>query len=153
VVTNLFQRLAMRGVDAYRRAIDPANKIGGTPAEKKDIYKERSPIYGIDKLQAPLLVHVTRNDTDVTIEESMQLIDALRARRPSTSETKIYDAPAGGHMFDRQSPATSRESRPAGAPPIDRMDPASYAPTNTPEQRDSWNRVWTFLEWHLQPYR
>lgn len=151
-VTNLFQRLAMR-IPAYRGAIDPANKIGGTPAEKKDIYKERSPIYGIDKIQAPLLVHVTRNDTDVTIEESMQLIDALRARRPLTSETKIYEAPVGGHMFDRQAPATSRVPRPEGSKPIDRLDPASYVPTNTPEQRDSWNRVWTFLEWHLQPYR
>jgi hypothetical protein len=23
---------------------------------------------------------------------------------------------------------------------------------DTPEQRDSWNRVWTFFEWHLKPY-
>jgi dipeptidyl aminopeptidase/acylaminoacyl peptidase len=149
-VTNLFQRLAWKGVESYRNAIDPANHIGGTPAEKKDIYKERSPIYGIDKLEAPLLVHVTRNDTDVVIEESMQLIDALRARRPTTSETKIYEAPAGGHMFDRQCPATARTP---GSKPPDPLDPASYVPTNTPEQRDSWNRLWTFLEWHLQPYR
>ena len=23
---------------------------------------------------------------------------------------------------------------------------------DSPEQRDSWNRVWTFFEWHLRPY-
>jgi hypothetical protein len=23
---------------------------------------------------------------------------------------------------------------------------------DTPEQRDSWNRVWTFFDWHLRPY-
>lgn len=149
-VTNLFQRLAWSG-DSYRRAIDPQNRTGGTPAEKKDVYKERSAIYGLDKIEAPVLVHITRNDGDVVIEEAMQLVDALRARRPTTSETKIYDAPQGGHLFDRQAPANDRV--PAGTKPPDPMDPATYAPTNTPEQRDSWNRVWTFLEWNLQPYR
>jgi len=23
---------------------------------------------------------------------------------------------------------------------------------DTPEQRDSWNRTWTFFEWNLRPY-
>jgi hypothetical protein len=23
---------------------------------------------------------------------------------------------------------------------------------DTPEQRDSWNRTWAFLEWSLRPY-
>jgi dipeptidyl aminopeptidase/acylaminoacyl peptidase len=149
-VTNLFQRLSWNG-DSYRRAIDPQNRTGGTPAEQKDVYKERSAIYGLDKIEAPVLVHITRNDGDVVIEEAMQLVDALRARRPLTSETRIYDAPKGGHLFDRQAPAND-DQRPGVAPP-DPMDPATYAPENTPEQRDSWNRVWTFLEWHLQPYR
>ena len=23
---------------------------------------------------------------------------------------------------------------------------------DSPEQRDSWNRAWTFFDWHLRPY-
>lgn len=134
-VTNLFQRLAYKGVERQHQAIDPANRFGGLPHEKRDVYKERSPIYSVDKLEIPLLVHITRNDQDVNIEECMQLVDALRARKPQLSETKIYDAPLGGHTFDR------------------RVNPKTWQPENTREQRDSWNRVWTFLDWNLDPYR
>jgi dipeptidyl aminopeptidase/acylaminoacyl peptidase len=132
-VTNLFQRLAYKGA-SYQRAIDPQNRYGGMPNEKHDTYRERSPIYQIDKLQIPLLVHITRNDGDVNIEECMQLVDALRARKPDLSETKIYDNPKGGHLFDRQ------------------VDAKTFVPENTREQRDSWNRVWTFLDWNLDPF-
>jgi dipeptidyl aminopeptidase/acylaminoacyl peptidase len=133
-VTNLFQRLAWAGVERQHQAIDPANRYGGLPNEKHDIYKERSPIYQIDKLQIPLLVHITRNDGDVHIEECQQLVDALIARKPGLAETKIYDNPKGGHLFDRQ------------------VDPKTFVPENTREQRDSWNRVWTFLDWNLDPF-
>jgi dipeptidyl aminopeptidase/acylaminoacyl peptidase len=134
-VTNLFQRLAWKGEETQRRAIDPANRIGGLPAERRDVYRERSPLYQIDKLQIPLLVHVTRNDADVNIEEDMQLVDALRSRKPDLAETRVYDHPKGGHLFDRQ------------------VDPRTWEPENTREQRDSWNRVWTFFDWHLDPFR
>lgn len=136
-VTNLFQRLAWAGVERQHQAIDPQNRYGGLPNEKHDIYRERSPIYQIDKLQIPLLVHITKNDGDVHIEECMQLVDALRARKPELSETKVYDNPQGGHLFDRQ---------------YDRNDTKTYTPQNTREQRDSWNRVWTFLDWNLDPF-
>lgn len=141
-VTNLFQRLAWKGVERQHNAIDPANRYGGLPNEKQAVYKERSPIYQIDKLQIPLLVHITRNDADVNFEEAQQLVDALIARKPTLSETKIYDDPQGGHLFDRQ---YTRKG--------DATDLEYYTPTGTPEQRDSWNRVWTFLDWNLQPYR
>jgi dienelactone hydrolase len=141
-VTNLFQRLAWAGVEQQHSRIDPANRYGGLPGDRNpainQTYKARSPIYQIDKLQIPLLVHITRNDDDVHIEECMQLVDALRARKPDLSETKIYDAPMGGHLFDRQ---------------YDRSDTATYRPLWTREQRDSWNRVWTFLDWNLDPYK
>jgi hypothetical protein len=70
----------------------------------------------------------------VNIEEAMQLVDALRSRKPILSETKVYENPPGGHTFDR------------------RVDPATWQPENTREQRDSWNRVWTFLDWNLDPF-
>jgi len=133
-VTNLFQRLAWKGVERQHQAIDPGNRYGGLPSERHDLYKERSPLYNVDKLQIPLYVGVARNDDDVNIEEDMQLIDALRSRKPGLAETMIYDNPPGGHTFDR------------------RVDPKTWEPENTREQRDSWNRVWTFLDWNLDPF-
>jgi dipeptidyl aminopeptidase/acylaminoacyl peptidase len=133
-VTNLFQRLAWKGVERQHQLIDPANRYGGLPFERHDVYKDRSPLYNVDKLQIPLFVAVTRNDEDVNIEEDMQLVDALRSRKPQLAETVVYDNPPGGHTFDR------------------RVDPKTWQPENTREQRDSWNRVWTFLDWNLDPF-
>ena len=133
-VTNLFQRLAWKGVERQKQAIDPQNRYGGLPFERREVYKDRSPLYSVDKLQIPLYVGVTKNDDDVNIEEDMQLVDALRSRKSSLAETMVYDNPPGGHTFDR------------------RVDPKTWQPENTREQRDSWNRVWTFLDWNLDPF-
>lgn len=127
-VTNLFHRLAFKGVERQRRLIDPQNKFGGLPNEKPSVYRERSPLFQVDRLQIPLLVHLADNDTDVNIEEGLQLVDALRARKPALAETKVYAAPPGGHLFDR------------------RVNPKTWQPENTPAQVDSWNRVWAFLD-------
>jgi dipeptidyl aminopeptidase/acylaminoacyl peptidase len=127
-VTNLFQRLALRGVEKQRALIDPANRLGGPPSERHDVYRDRSPLYNVDRLRIPLLVHVCRNDEEVTIEESLPLVEALRVRKPALADTKIYDAPIGGHVFDR------------------RVVWQTWQPANTPEQRDSWGRVWRFLD-------
>ena len=78
-VTNLFQRLAWNGVEQRKAQIDPANRYGGLPHQNRDEYKRRSPIYQIDNVEIPLLVHITRNDADVVFEEAAQLVDALRA--------------------------------------------------------------------------
>lgn len=145
-VTNLFQRLAWKGVARQHQMIDPANRYGGLPGDSaavNQVYRDRSPIYQIDKLRIPLLVHVTKNDQDVNIEEDMQLVDALRARKPELSETKVYDNPQGGHLFDRQYAGNSSDRS------ADSQSLATYAPTNTPEQVDSWARVWAFLEKNL----
>jgi dipeptidyl aminopeptidase/acylaminoacyl peptidase len=135
-VTNLFQRLAWKDVERQHQAIDPANRYGGLPgkADTNAVYKDRSPLYNVDKLQIPLYVGVTKNDQDVNIEEDMQLVDALRSRKPFLAETMVYDNPPGGHTFDR------------------RVDAKTHQPENTREQRDSWNRVWTFLDWNLDPF-
>ena len=134
-VTNLFHRLARKGVDSQRRAIDPQNRFGGSPSEKPQVYRDRSPLFQVDRLQIPLLVHVADNDEDVDFDEAMQLVDALHARKPNLAEVKVYRGPPGGHTFDR------------------RVSPLRWQPENTPDQRDSWTRVWSFLEAHLQaPY-
>jgi dipeptidyl aminopeptidase/acylaminoacyl peptidase len=149
-VTNLFQRLAWKGVDRQHRAIDPQNRYGGLPGDSQalnQVYKERSPLFLVDKVQIPVIVHVTKNDQDVNIEEDMQLVDALRARKPDLAETKVYENPLGGHLFDRMCPATL-----PNAGRVDMTKLENFVPTNTREQRDSWARVWAFLDWHLDPY-
>lgn len=134
-VTNLFHRFARKGMDRQRRAIDPQNRFGGSPSERPQVYRDRSPLFHVDRLQIPLIVNVADNDEDVDIDEAMQLVDALRARKPSLADVKVYRSPPGGHMFDR------------------RVAPVMWQPENTPEQRDSWARVWGFLDNHLQaPY-
>jgi dipeptidyl aminopeptidase/acylaminoacyl peptidase len=130
-VANLFDRLALKGIERQRRAIDPQNRFGGSPFERPETYRERSPVFHVDRLEVPLLVHIAGNDDDVTIEEGMQLIDALRTKQPRLASTKVYDYPAGRHLFDRQ------------------VEPGTWRPMNTPEQRDSWSRVWKFFHSHL----
>jgi dipeptidyl aminopeptidase/acylaminoacyl peptidase len=130
-VTNLFHRLARKGIERQRRAIDPQNRFGGSPSERPEVYRERSPLFQVDRLQIPLLVHVAENDEDVNIDEAMQLVDALRARKPLLAEVKIYPNPPGGHTFDR------------------RVMPGSWEALNTPDQRDSWQRVWAFFQGQL----
>jgi dipeptidyl aminopeptidase/acylaminoacyl peptidase len=132
-VTNLFHRLARKGVEQQRRAIDPQNRFGGAPSERPDVYRYRSPLFHVDELRIPLLVHVADNDEDVNIDEAMPLIDALRARKPELSDVKVYRSPPGGHLFDRRVVAATRQ------------------PENTPEQRDAWARIWSFFDAQLEP--
>ena len=41
---------------------------------------------------------------------------------------------SGGHTFNRRTNLKTLER------------------DDSPDQRDSWNRTWTFFEWHLRPY-
>jgi dipeptidyl aminopeptidase/acylaminoacyl peptidase len=137
-VTNLVFRLSYKG-PSYQRDFSTQSRIQGLPFEKRDLYIQRSPLYLIDKLKTPLLVHVATNDEDVNFVEDQQIIDALRSRKPDFAETKIYVDPtpgpvSGGHTFSR------------------RVNPQTLQRDDSPEQRDSWNRTWAFLEWHLRPY-
>ena len=64
----------------------------------------------------------------------MQLVDALRARKPNLADDEgVSRTRRAATLFDR------------------RVDPKTWQPENTPEQRDSWKRVWRFLDNHLQP--
>lgn len=137
-VTNLIFRLSYKG-PRYQRYFATQSRIQGLPFEKREIYVERSPFYHVHKIQVPVLVHVATNDTDVDFEEASMLIWALRAQKPDLAETRIYVDPppgsaGGGHTFNR------------------RVNSKTLEREDTPEQRDSWNRIWTFMEWNLRPY-
>ena len=137
-VTNLFQRLSYKG-PGYQRSFSTQARIQGLPFEKREIYKERSPYYQVEKLQTPLLVHIATNDEDVDFEEAEPLIYKLNVLKPHLSETKIYVDPdpwggSVGHAFSRR---VDRET-------LERVD--------SPAQIDSWNRTWTFFSEHLRPW-
>jgi dipeptidyl aminopeptidase/acylaminoacyl peptidase len=138
-VTNLIHRLSFSG-PGYQRSFATQKRIGGLPFEKRDEYIKRSPLYHVDKLKTPLLVHVATNDTDVYYYEDQQIVDALRSRKPDLAETKVYVDPppgaaSGGHTFSRR----------VNAKTLERND--------SPEQIDSWNRVWALFSEHLRPYQ
>lgn len=131
-VTNLLFRLSFKG-PSYQRSFATQEAVRGLPFEKREEYIRRSPYYWVDSLRSPLLVHVATNDEDVNFEEARPLIDALQARQPTLSETKVYVKPTPGptsvgHTFSRR---VNRQT-------LERDD--------SPEQIDSWNRVWAFFE-------
>ena len=135
-VTNLIFRLSLKG-PSYQWDFATQKRIQGLPFEKPDIYIARSPLYHVDKLQVPLLVHVATNDLDVNYVEDQQIVDALRSRKPDLAETKTYVDPptwgqSGGHSFSR------------------RVDPKTLQRVDSPDQIDSWSRTWTFFEWNLR---
>jgi dipeptidyl aminopeptidase/acylaminoacyl peptidase len=128
-VTNLLDRVERKGVEKQLALIDPGRRVFAAPPEARpDIYKDRSPLFQVDKLRIPLLVHVAKNDQDVEFEEDMPLVEALRTLKPALAVTKVYDHPIGGHTFDR------------------RVNKLTWEPENTPDQVDSWKRVWRFLD-------
>lgn len=132
-VTNLVFRLSYKGPD-YVASFATEKRIGGQVHEKQSVYIERSPVYHVDKIKVPVMVHVATNDQDVNFVEDQFMIYALQYHIPKLAETKIYVDPPGGHSFDRL------------------VNKERTAPQNTPPQRDSWNRIWTFLETNLKPY-
>jgi dipeptidyl aminopeptidase/acylaminoacyl peptidase len=137
-VTNLVFRLSYKG-PGYQRSYATQPGIGGLPFEKPDEYIQRSPLYHVEDLHIPILVHVATNDEDVNYVEDQQLVWKLRALKPDLAETKIYVDPAPwgasvGHAFSR------------------RVDPKTLERVDSPEQIDSWDRTWVFFEWWLRPY-
>lgn len=131
-VTNLLFRLSFKG-PSYQRSFATQAGLNGLPFERRAEYIRRSPYYWVDSLRAPLLVHVATNDEDVNFEEARPLIDALVARKPLLAETKIYVNPTPGpasvgHTFSR------------------RVNRKTLELDDSPEQIDSWTRVWAFFD-------
>jgi dienelactone hydrolase len=137
-VSNLIFRLSYKG-PRYQWQFSTQAEVQGLPFEKREEYVRRSPVYQVEKLEVPMLVHVATNDTDVDFVEDEQLVYKLRALKPDLAETKIYVDPAPGpssvgHTFNR------------------RVNPETWERDDSPAQIDSWNRVWTFFDWWLRPY-
>ena len=146
-VTNLVFRLSDHG-PGYARDYAAEEGLQGLPFEANcgpqhnqpciDLYLQRSPVFHVDNLKVPMLVHVATNDCDVYFREDQQMVYTLMALKPNLAETKIYvnppEGPHGcGHTFSR------------------RVNPVTLERNDSPEQIDSWNRTWAFFERNLKP--
>jgi len=129
-VSNLIFRLAYKG-PIYQALFSTQARIQGLPHERRDVYVERSPVYHVDQLEVPMLVHVATNDEDVDFVEAELFVNALRAKKPLLAETHAYVNAPGGHTFNR-------------------LVDGNLRVIETVELRDSWDRTWAFLERALE---
>lgn len=56
------------------------HEMVGHPETDKDLFHDASPVFHVDKIQAPLLVAQGAKDPRVNIEESNQIVEALKKR-------------------------------------------------------------------------
>jgi dipeptidyl aminopeptidase/acylaminoacyl peptidase len=107
-VSDLVERMGYMP-ESYRRTFAEQKGFGGYADEKLERYIERSPAHQAHRLQTPLLIHAATNDDDVRIIEITHLIDALKAAGKKF-EYEIYQAPPGGHSFNRINTKTAADS-------------------------------------------
>jgi dipeptidyl aminopeptidase/acylaminoacyl peptidase len=123
-VSDLVMRLGYHDKD-YLDLFSADYHIGKTVRQDIAEYKRRSPVWNVDKLAVPLLIHTSTNDEDVNVIEVEHLIQALKAANKKF-EYKVFDDAPGGHSFDR-------------------MD--------IPSARSARAEIWAFLARHLKPPR
>jgi dipeptidyl aminopeptidase/acylaminoacyl peptidase len=68
----------------------------GDPEKNKELFHDRSPIFFVDQIKAPLLLLAGGHDPRCPSEESLQVADAVK-KRGGTVELKIYENE--GHGF------------------------------------------------------
>lgn len=108
-VSDLVARMGYSD-DEYRGLFSARYHIGKTAQEDVAEYKRRSPVWQVEKLNTPLLIHTTTNDEDVNYLEVEHLIQALKAADKHFEYKVFTDAP-GGHSFDRMDTAMARAAR------------------------------------------
>jgi dipeptidyl aminopeptidase/acylaminoacyl peptidase len=108
-VSDLVQRMGYSG-DDYRELYSADYHIGSTAEEDLEEYKRRSPVWNVEKLQTPLLLHTNTNDEDVAYVEVEHLIQALKAADKKFEYKVFQDAP-GGHSMDRLDTRLARDAR------------------------------------------
>lgn len=83
--------------DPFLQAFD--RSLMGDPVKDADLWRDRSPIFFVDQVKAPLLLLAGANDIRCPAEETTQILEALR-KRGRTVEAKVYDHE--GHGFSRR---------------------------------------------------
>jgi len=108
-VSDLVQRMGYSD-EGYRKLYSADYHVGATAEEDLEEYKRRSPVWNVEKLQTPLLVHTNTSDEDVAYVEVEHLIQALKAADKKFEYKVFQDAP-GGHSMDRLDTRLAREAR------------------------------------------
>ena len=108
-VSDLVMRLGYEDQE-YRDDFSAKYHVGKTVQEDIGEYKRRSPVWHVEKLAVPLLIHTNTNDEDVNVIEVEHLIQALKAAGKKF-EYKVYENAPGGHSFDRMDTKTARTAR------------------------------------------
>lgn len=70
----------------------------GDPEKNKELFHDRSPIFFVDQIKAPLLLLAGGNDPRCPKEEAQQVVDAVK-KRGGVAEYKVYENE--GHGFAR----------------------------------------------------
>jgi len=91
---NYFTEIANE--DPALREMDLATM--GDPEKNKDLFRDRSPIFFVDQIKAPLLLLAGGNDPRCPKEEAQQVVDAVK-KRGGVAEYKVYENE--GHGFAR----------------------------------------------------
>ena len=82
--------------DPVLREMDIATM--GDPEKNKDLLRDRSPIFFVDQIKAPLLLLAGGNDPRCPKSEAQQVVDAIK-RRGGVVDYKVYENE--GHGFAR----------------------------------------------------
>ena len=97
---------------------------GKSISEDAGPYIDVSPLNHVEKIETPLLVHSTTGDKTAPVQlHAGRLIELLRTYN-KVYEAKIYENAPGGHVFSQ---------------------------ADTPDARDSQQRIFAFLARYLQP--
>ena len=91
---NYFTEIANE--DPVLREMDLATM--GDPEKNKELFHDRSPIFFVDQIKAPLLLLAGGNDPRCPKEEAQQVVDAVK-KRGGVAEYKEYENE--GHGFAR----------------------------------------------------
>ncbi len=79
-------------LQAYDRAL-----LGGEPKDLPELMRDRSPIYFVDDVRAPVFFTLGRNDSRCPYQQAMNYIDRLAARG---HPHEVYVFPTGHSAFD-----------------------------------------------------
>lgn len=108
-VSDVIMRLGYKS-QSYKELFSAPYHIGKAPEDNVAEYRRRSPVWNVQKLQTPLLIHTNTIDEDVNVMEVESLINALKAAGKNF-EYKIYEKAPGGHYFNRIDTKLAQESR------------------------------------------
>jgi dipeptidyl aminopeptidase/acylaminoacyl peptidase len=108
-VSDLVARMGYAS-DEYRGIFSAPRHLGKSVRDDIEEYKRRSPVWHVEKLETPLLVHTNTNDEDVNYLEVEHLAQALKAAGKKFEYRVFKDAP-GGHSMDRLDTRLARDAR------------------------------------------